>query len=98
MEALGEKGAPAYLTVTAENYYVTDFAEPQYRLGGELWLRNTLALRGGYKFNFDLETYSLGAGVRFSPVAGRELRADVAYTGMEDAFEAPLRFSISGSF
>lgn len=98
IEALGKKGGDTYLTVTGENQYATDFAEPQYRIGGELWFKNTLALRGGYKFNYDLETYSLGAGVKFHPVKRREIRADFAYSNFSYRFDAPLRFSLSGSF
>jgi long-subunit fatty acid transport protein len=98
VEALGKKGGDTYLTVTGENQYATDFAEPQYRVGGELWFKNTLALRGGYKFNYDLETYSLGVGVRFHPVKRREIRADFAYSSFSYKFDAPLRFSLSGSF
>lgn len=98
MEILGKQGGDTYLTVTGENQYATDFAEPQYRLGGELWFKNSLALRGGYKFNYDLETYSLGAGVKFHPVKRSEVRADFAYSNFGYKFDAPLRFSLSGSF
>ena len=44
MEAFGQKGVPVVLTATAENYFATDFAEPQARIGGELWLQNTVAV------------------------------------------------------
>ena len=96
-EVFGEQGDPAYLTLTLENYYATDYSEPQYRLGGELWFQNTLAVRGGYKFNYDIETFSMGLGVKFSPAEGRDIRADFAYTKF-DYFDAPLRFTLSGSF
>lgn len=33
--------------------------------GGEYWYRNTLALRGGYKSNYDEEDFTFGAGLRF---------------------------------
>ena len=98
MEVFGEKGEDVSFTLTGENYYATDFADPQYRFGGELWFRNALALRGGYKFNYDAETFSLGLGVKFKPVEGREIRADFAYSDFGDAFDPPLRFSLSGSF
>lgn len=97
MEILGKQGGPAYLTVTGENYYATDFSEPQYRVGGELWFQNTLALRGGYKFRYDEETFSLGLGVKFHPVKRRVVRADFAYTRF-GVFDPPLRFGLSGSF
>lgn len=97
MEALGKEGDPVYLTVTGENYYATDFANPQYRVGGELWLHNALALRAGRKFRYDEETFSFGAGVKFRPAKKREVRADFAYTRF-GVFDPPLRFSLSGSF
>jgi hypothetical protein len=98
MEVFGVKGEPAYLTVTGENFLAPDYASPQYRLGGELWFQDTLALRGGRKINFDAETYSLGVGIKFRPVEGKEMRADFAYTSFGNTFNAPLRFSLSGSF
>ncbi len=98
MEVIGNKGDQTYITATFENYFATDFAEPQYRLGGELWLQNTVALRGGYQINSDLETFSMGAGVKFQPVEGREIRADFSYSDYGRFFDAPLRFSLSGSF
>ena len=98
IEVFGKKGSSrTYLTVTGENHYATDFAQPQYRLGGELWFQNTLALRAGYKPRYDTETYSLGLGVKFQPIGGKEVRLDFSYSDGND-FEAPLRFSLSGSF
>lgn len=98
MEILGEKGDQTYLTVTGENYYATDAAKVQYRLGGELWLQETLALRGGYKVNFDEETFSVGAGFKFNPSEGRQLRVDVSYTDFGMYLDAPIRFTVGGSF
>ena len=98
MEAFGSQGEQTYLTLTAENYYATDYAAPQFRIGGELWFHNSLAIRGGYKFNFDVETYSLGMGLKISPTQGRDLRADFSYTNFGNAFNAPLRVALSGSF
>ena len=98
MEAFGETGENTYLTVTGENHYATDYADPQYRLGGELWFQNALALRGGYKFNYDEETYSFGVGAKLTPAEGREIRADISYTKFGDPVSAPLRFGLSGSF
>jgi hypothetical protein len=97
-EVFGEKGEPAYLTVAGDTYYATDVAEPQYRLGGEMWFQNALAVRAGYKFNYDEETYSAGIGVKLKPAEGREIRADVSYSHFGGRFDAPLRFTLSGAF
>ncbi len=97
MEAFGQKGDPAVLTATAENYFATDFAEPQARIGGELWLQNIVAVRAGYRFKQPAQSYTLGFGLKLQPVEGKEVRADFSYTQF-DYFDAPLRFSLSGSF
>jgi hypothetical protein len=64
---------------------------------------NLLALRAGYKFNYDSDAYTLGAGLRWKMGGkGRALTADFAYSGLKsDAgkfFDAPLRLSLGGSF
>ncbi len=40
-----------------------DFSE-RVHLGSEYWYRNTFALRGGYRFNYDSEGLTLGLGVK----------------------------------
>ena len=98
MEIVGATGDPTYITVTFENSYATDFADPQYRFGGELWLQNNFALRAGYKANFDEESWTLGAGLKFSMPNGRVVQADVAYSDFGTYLDAPLRFTLSGAF
>ena len=96
MEIYGEKGDPVSFTVAADNVFYIDY-EGRFHLGGELWLANTLALRGGYKFNYDTETFCLGAGLKTS-LGRREFTADFSYTEMGDLFDPALRFSVGGSF
>ncbi len=98
MEIFGSRGDPGYLTLTGENYYATDFAEVQYRVGAEFWIQNSFALRGGYKINFDEESWSIGAGLKFSMPNGRIVQADVAYSDFGTYLDAPLRFTLSGAF
>lgn len=48
-----------------------DFSNPNFNrwqqdLGAEYWLFNTLALRGGYQFGYDLSSLTAGAGFRWS--------------------------------
>ncbi|MCZ6633177.1 MAG: PorV/PorQ family protein [bacterium] len=98
MELFGEVGDPLYLTGAYEHLFYRDFGERDH-LGGELWINNTLALRAGYKFRYHIETWSLGAGLKFSPTEGRNFGVDVSYskiTGILD--EAPIRLTFSGSF
>lgn len=42
-----------------------DYQPWRQNLGGEYWLFNTLALRGGYTFGYDLANLSAGAGFRW---------------------------------
>ncbi len=98
MEIFGSRGDPGYLTLTGENYYATDFAEVQYRVGTEFWIQNSFALRGGYKINFDEESWTLGAGLKFTMADGRVVQADIAYGDFGAYLNAPLRFTLSGAF
>ncbi len=38
------------------------------------------------------------ASTQFQPVEDREIQADFTYTDFDGLFDAPLRFSLSGSF
>lgn len=48
-------------------------------LGGELRIFDSIALRGGYRFGYDIERATLGAGVT-APLGDLRLRFDYAYT------------------
>lgn len=95
MEVYGKKGDPAYLTLAAENVFAIDY-EGRLHFGAELWLVNMLALRGGYKWNYDAEDFSGGVGVK-REYNGKSFSADFSYTHSE-YFDAPLRFTVSGAF
>jgi hypothetical protein len=95
MEVVGKVGDPTYLTLSAENVFAIDY-EGRVHLGAELWLVNTLALRGGYKWNYDAEDFSIGAGLKRT-FGTASLSVDIAYTH-SDFFNAPLRFTVNGTF
>lgn len=97
MEVYGTMEDPTYLTAAVDFSYATDFGE-RLHFGGELWVARVLALRAGYKTNYDIESYSLGAGVRVNYVGGRQVSVDFAYSAIEGGFDPPLRVSLSGSF
>ena len=96
MSLIGKRGEPFVLTVSTESCFATDYKD-RYHVGAEVWLLDKLALRGGYKFYYDLEDYSFGAGFKFD-VAGKPFAIDIAYSNVLSYFEAPLRFSIGGEF
>ena len=100
-EIYGEKGDPSYFTASVESVFPIDYQQ-RWQFGGELWLQNTIALRGGWKWNYDLEQFTLGAGVKQS-VSGKDIMIDVGYTILKKQdgakmFEAPLRLSVGGTF
>lgn len=96
MEVYGDLGDPVSLTVSAENAFYVDY-EGRIHTGAELWLYNVLALRGGYKFNNDTESYSLGFGLKYS-LGERPFTVDFSYSDMGDHFDATYRVSIGGAF
>ena len=95
MEVIGKVGDPTYLTLSAENVFAIDY-EGRVHMGAELWLANTLALRGGYKWNYDAEDFSVGAGLKRA-FGAASLSVDIAYTHSK-FFNAPLRFTVNGTF
>lgn len=95
LEIAGKRGDVAYLTVAGENSYHVDY-QNRAQFGAELWLYNALALRAGYKWNYT-DKYSLGAGLKRS-FGGKALRVDFSYSKYGEFFNAPMRFSLSGSF
>jgi hypothetical protein len=96
-EVYGEKGDPAYLTLTGEAAFAADY-ELRAHVGAELWLQNMIALRGGYKVNYDTDAYSLGAGLKYDIAGDRSLSVDVSYSDMGRFFNAPLRITVGGMF
>jgi len=63
--------------------------DQQYNLGLEYGFRNILFLRGGYKINYDSESFSLGFGVAYS-----NIRVDYAYSDFGEYLDSVHRFSL----
>lgn len=98
MEVIGKEGDPLYLTAAYEHVFYRDYGERDH-VGGELWLQNILALRAGYKFHYDVETWSVGAGLNLNVSEDRELSVDVSYSDIGGKIqERPLRLTLSGTF
>lgn len=96
MEFLGNLGDPLSVTTSFESAYFTDRGQ-RWHAGAELWAMNIVAVRAGYKWNYDEETWSIGAGLK-GGLGERDLRVDIAYTNFGDLLDSPLRVSFSGSF
>ena len=93
---LGKQGGPIQLLLSAESAFATDYRD-RYHVGSELWIADMLALRGGYKFFYDTEDWTIGAGLKLK-IGARRILIDIAYSNFEEFFDPPLRISIGGSF
>ncbi|UCH10461.1 MAG: PorV/PorQ family protein, partial [Fidelibacterota bacterium] len=79
------------LTLSVDAISPRDFTE-RLQVGGEYWYREVLALRFGYKFDHDLESYAAGFGVR-QRLAGLVLLIDYAYSPVGGIFQDVHRFT-----
>ena len=66
------------------------------KAGAEAILMERLSLRGGYKFNHDVESMSFGFGVNFG-ISGFDATLDYAYNST-DFFKDINRLSLNVSF
>lgn len=62
---LKNPGKEHKLTFAADLLHPRDYTE-RVHLGLEYWFKDLLALRGGYKFNYDSESFAGGIGLRFN--------------------------------
>ncbi len=98
MEVYGQKGDPSYATLSVEHEFITDF-RPTTRIGAEVWVQNTLALRGGYRTHIAVESWSLGVGLKHELVGGKLFTVDFSYHNEDlGIFDAPIRISVGGTF
>lgn len=79
-------------TMAIEGVNPRDYSE-RIHLGGEYWFNNMIALRGGYKFNYDEESFCLGAGFK---LFGAEF--GYSYSDFGDIFDSINRFSAFVNF
>jgi len=67
--------------------------DQQHNIGTEYSFLDHLFLRGGYKFNYDEQGFTLGAGFKVN-----EFRIDYAYDPFGDILESVHRFSVGYTF
>ena len=72
-----------------------DYTERMH-IGGEYWYNDIIALRTGYKTNYDEEGLSFGFGLKYD-ISGVNLKVDYSYSQM-GIFENVNRITIGGSF
>ena len=95
-EVYGNLGDPVSVTLAVEQVFYTDL-ENRYHFGGEIWLQNTIALRAGYKPNYDNESWSVGLGLK-QKIREETVKLDVSYSKAEELEENPVRVSIGIGF
>jgi hypothetical protein len=93
LDLMGEHKNPLLISIYA--LHPRDYTE-RIHVGGEYWYNNLIALRAGYKFNYDEEGLAAGIGLKHT-IAGLELKLDYAYSDF-GIFDAVSRFSFGISF
>ena len=83
------------LVMAVDAIHPRDYTE-RIHVGGEYWFMNMLAVRAGYKSNYDVEGLTAGIGAKYG-VGGVNLKVDYSYSDF-GAFDAINRFSVGVSF
>ena len=95
-DAFIDLGEMNVLTLSTEAIHTNDYAE-RLNVGAEYWFNNLLALRAGYRFNYDEGNWSFGAGVSMKQLVGYDIRVDFAYVSYQ-YLDSPTRLSLSFAF
>ena len=95
-EVYGNLGDPFSITVAVEQMFFTDGFN-HYHFGAEAWMQNMIALRAGYKTDYDSESWSLGAGLK-QAVGEQTVTVDLSYSKAEAFDEYPIRLSLGLAF
>ncbi|MFC1746957.1 PorV/PorQ family protein [Candidatus Neomarinimicrobiota bacterium] len=95
-DILGMDGGGSSLLLALDALHPRDYSE-RIHLGAEFSLMDgMIAVRGGYKFNYDIEGLTLGAGVNYD-LMGIGLKIDYAYSEA-GVFNSVNRFTLGVSF
>ncbi|MDP4173919.1 MAG: PorV/PorQ family protein [Bacteroidota bacterium] len=83
------------LSINIDAVHSNDYAE-RLNFGGEYVLLNTIALRAGYRVNYDEGNLALGIGLN-TELSGFRLQFDYSYVKY-DFLESPHRFTVMFAF
>jgi len=78
MEVIGSQTSANRLTVSLSAVHPSNYTE-RVHLGGEYVWQNLVSLRGGYKWNYDEQSWAVGAGVHTS-VGGNKIILNGGYS------------------
>jgi hypothetical protein len=97
LDFMGEHQDYSFL-LAIDAIHPRDYTE-RIHIGGEFWFKNMMALRAGYKFNYDEEDLTAGVGFKTPPIAGMDwsIKFDYSYSNFEN-FDAVNRFSLGITF
>lgn len=95
MDFLDEQDSPHLLTVVVEGDHPNDGRE-KFQIGASYSFDNTFSLRGGYKFNYDEQRFTFGAGISY-PLAGVLSTINYAYVDFGALTQVHM-FSLGFSF
>jgi hypothetical protein len=84
------------LIVSINGLHPMDYAE-KMNVGAEYGFNRQFYLRGGYKFNYSLESFTTGLGIRYPLSDDEHLQFDYSYTVMR-YFDGVHRISVSSHF
>jgi len=84
------------LNVSVDALHPRDYSE-RISIGGEYWFLDLVAIRGGYKFNHDLEGFSAGIGVR-KRLSSINAHFDYSYSTIGGIFNDVQRISFGIAF
>lgn len=85
-----------YVTLSAEGWHPSDNLE-KYNVGMEYVFKDRFALRGGGRFNYDVDGFTAGGGVRLPFNEEQEIRVDYAFQDFGILTQVH-RFSLSFAF
>ncbi len=88
--------ADHYVTLAAEGWHPSDNLE-KYNVGVEYVFKDMFALRGGSRFNYDVDGLTAGGGIRVPFNEEQEIRVDYAYQDFGILTQVH-RFSLSFAF
>jgi len=93
LDMFGDFRNPLNLAIDA--IHPRDYTE-RIHIGGEYWYNDMIAIRSGYKFNYDEEGLTAGVGFKYN-ISGVNLKVDYSYSDF-GRFNAVSRFSFGLAF
>lgn len=95
MDFFDESGSPHLLTVIAEGDHPNDGKE-KFHLGVSYAFDKTFFIRGGYKFNYDVQKFTFGVGITY-PIGSTIGALNYAYVDFGELTQVHM-FSLGFSF